>query len=85
MAKEVHRLRNNSSSCDTLEADGLKLLDLSKHINDDLRMSLTPSENTQNQMLEVVTRERNELVAKVNSLQREHLNATLEHNLDMKE
>ena len=47
LAKEVHRLRNNSSSCDTLEADGLKLLDLSKHINDDLRMSLSPSENTQ--------------------------------------
>lgn len=53
LKQEVNRLRNHGSSngdtwgkeTECIDADGLKLFDLSRIMHDDLRMSLDPSEH----------------------------------------
>lgn len=53
LKQEVNRLRNHGSSngdtwgkeTEGIDADGLKLFDLSRIMHDDLRMSLDPSEH----------------------------------------
>lgn len=72
MRQEISHLRNHNSvghsawrygkETEGIDSDGLKLFDLSKIINDDLRLSLDPSENTQAcALIDQVTKERNEL------------------------
>ena len=80
-----------------LEADGIKLIDFEPP--EDLRMSIIPLENNSAETgkfacndsaflvmeLERVKAERDELKRQKEQIVRDHLNQTLESNLDMKE
>ncbi len=60
-----------------LESDGLQLFDLRAEDFDDLRESLAPENRSLALIIESVTKERDVLRQKVESMQRDHLNQTL--------
>lgn len=60
--------------------DGVKLMDLNVDSFEDLRMSYDSAQG-----LDSVMKERDSLRKKLEVIQREHLNQTLELNLDMRD
>ena len=60
-----------------LEQDGLQLFDLKAEDFEDLRESLAPENRPLALMIESVSKERDMLRLRVESMQREHLNQTL--------
>ena len=80
LREEVQQLKQSKQVIgqkSVLESDGLQLFDLKAEDFEDLRESLAPENRPLALMIESVSKERDMLRLKVESMQREHLNQTL--------